>query len=102
MLQIIGVFIAGLGLGFCIGGLYELRNTQKAINAAREIGEKWRTLAQKNEKEWSDYCKKLLKDNEELQKECNEHKANNLELENGCKALIQEYEAIIEGLRGDK
>lgn len=29
MLQIIGALIAGLGVGFCLGGLYEMRNKKR-------------------------------------------------------------------------
>lgn len=102
MLQIIGALIAGLGVGFCLGGLYEMRNTRAAMNLTRKIGNDWQATAEKLEKEWSDYCKKLLKDNEELQKECYKYKEDNQEWEKNCKILIQEYEEIIEGLRNEK
>ena len=57
--------------GFCLGILWESRNTKKAINLAKKINEDWKATAEKLEKEWSGYCKELIKENEELRNEIN-------------------------------
>ena len=71
MIYIVIAFIVGCALGFCLGGLYELRNTREAIKLARKINDDWKATAEQLEKEWSGYCKELIKENEELRNEIN-------------------------------
>ena len=62
MIMIILILI--FGLGFCSGGLYELKQREKD-------NEEWCLLAQKVNDDWAKYCKTLIDEIKTLRPPCN-------------------------------
>ena len=52
MISIIFI-ISSFILGFCFGGLHELKNS-------KQLNEEWHSLASKVNEDWSEYCESLI------------------------------------------
>ena len=59
MIMIIFIILIFL-LGFCFGGLYELKNSKKLLEEMKNTNDEWYLLAQKVNKDWEEYCKTLI------------------------------------------
>ena len=62
--MIIIILILIFLMGFCFGGLYELKQREKD-------NEEWYLLAKRNNYEWAEYCKTLIEEIKTLKPPCN-------------------------------
>ena len=59
MIKIIFIILIFL-LGFCVGGLWEIKNSLELIRAMDKQNKEWASLCEKQNNDWSEYCQSLI------------------------------------------